>query len=597
MTDDLPFLPAADQVPFPWLLGIAATSALLAVLVLLWRVGERRAYRRAHARLVAEWDAGRGPRGTMTWSPWRRRFIPSEVNADPGPLHPASDAAPATSGDSTPSRWAAAKTAAIKTAPGLLLVYFLAVIAGLSATGLTGFGADNMGLTGPWPYLLFFALDGAAALCAVLQTRRVARNEAAGGPRLAVWGLILASAYFNATHAPDKPGAAAAYALLPIVGAVLFEFVLAETRRGKHARPDRKLDWSRWLHPVERIRVELILATDEQLTAAAATLRVRVLAAARHLYALHQALVRLEQATGRWAERNRRKAAIAAERKAQAALIHAGVTDPDVMVAVVREMQVLTQARRLATLDYTNPSEAALFVANLMVAPSEEALAALRRPLPTLVPAADPALRAEATGAGSAGEVPLAAPGTPAGSTLPAPHAPLGAGAGSGGQVPPAGSASAPAPVPSGAASGGGSSASTAGSGSSAGAGKSAGSDELPRGRLAKQKAARAAWEAAITAGGPLLTTADLMEVSGAAPSTARNWRAAWIKEPEAAALDVGAADVPEETPEEFAARTLNAGDAETGAANGAPSAPSSADAMSAVSAASDDSDREPALV
>ena len=54
--------------------------------------------------------------------------------------------------------------------------------AGISAQGLTGFARDNMGLPGPWPYLLFFALDGAAGVCAVLLMRRAARAEAAARP-------------------------------------------------------------------------------------------------------------------------------------------------------------------------------------------------------------------------------------------------------------------------------------------------------------------------------------------------------------------------------------------------------------------------------
>jgi hypothetical protein len=46
-----------------------------------------------------------------------------------------------------------------------------AVAAGISAQGLIGFPRDNMALRGPWPYLLFFALDGAAGVCAVLLMR------------------------------------------------------------------------------------------------------------------------------------------------------------------------------------------------------------------------------------------------------------------------------------------------------------------------------------------------------------------------------------------------------------------------------------------
>ena len=94
------------------------------------------------------------------------------------------------------------REAAASAAQYVLLGGFASVAAGISAQGLTGFARDNMGLTGPWPYLLFLALDGAAGVCAVLLTRRAARAESGLAPRLAVWGLVAASATFNFTHAP-----------------------------------------------------------------------------------------------------------------------------------------------------------------------------------------------------------------------------------------------------------------------------------------------------------------------------------------------------------------------------------------------------------
>ncbi|MGH3123209.1 MAG: DUF2637 domain-containing protein, partial [Streptosporangiaceae bacterium] len=163
----------------------------------------------------------------------------------------------------------------------LLLGGFAAVATGISAQGLTGFARQNMGLAGPWPYLLFLALDGAAGVCAVLMTRRAARAESGLGPRLAVWGLVAASASFNASHAPHRAGAPEAFAMMPVVAAVLFEFTLRELRQRAAGRPDRKLDALRWLYPVERLRVQRLLAADGQLPAREATRRVRAEQAAR----------------------------------------------------------------------------------------------------------------------------------------------------------------------------------------------------------------------------------------------------------------------------------------------------------------------------
>ena len=133
-----------------------------------------------------------------------------------------------------------------------------------------------MELRGPWPYLLFFALDGAAGVCAVLLARRAARAESGLAPRLAVWGLVASSSFFNWTHAPRRPAAPEAFGLMPVIAALLFEFCLREIRLRTANRADRKLSALRWLRPAERIRVQLRLAADEQVSAEEATRQVRV---------------------------------------------------------------------------------------------------------------------------------------------------------------------------------------------------------------------------------------------------------------------------------------------------------------------------------
>ena len=163
-----------------------------------------------------------------------------------------------------------------------------------------------MELTGAWPYLLFFALDGAAGVCAVLLVRRAARAESGLAPRLAVWGLVAASSTFNWTHAPRRPAAAEAFGLMPVVAALLFEFCLRELRlRTLADRAGRTLSAWRWLHPAERIRVQLRMAADEQLPAEAATRHVRVDHAARRLYQLRTALDAHDQSACAWRDRPR----------------------------------------------------------------------------------------------------------------------------------------------------------------------------------------------------------------------------------------------------------------------------------------------------
>ena len=255
------------------------------------------------------------------------------------------------------------REAAASAAQYVLLGGFASVAAGISAQGLTGFARDNMGLHGAWPYLLFLALDGAAGVCAVLLTRRAARAESGLAPRLAVWGLVAASASFNFTHAPRRPAAPEAFGLMPVIAAILFEFTLRELQL-RAGRADRRLAALRWLHPAERVRVQLRLAADDHMSAEAATRRVRIDLAARRLYQLRRALLAQGRAArpGGMAARRARLA----EHRAHAALIRAGFDDQAIAAQVLRQVQVLTRTRDLARLDYTTAGAAQAAIASLI---------------------------------------------------------------------------------------------------------------------------------------------------------------------------------------------------------------------------------------
>ena len=255
------------------------------------------------------------------------------------------------------------REAAASAAQYVLLGGFASVATGISAQGLTGFARDNMGLHGAWPYLLFLALDGAAGVCAVLLTRRAARAESGLAPRLAVWGLVAASASFNFTHAPRRPAAPEAFGLMPVIAAILFEFTLRELQL-RAGRADRRLAALRWLHPAERVRVQLRLAADDHISAEAATRRVRIDLAARRLYQLRRALLAQGRAArpGGMAARRARLA----EHRAHAALIRAGFDDQAIAAQVLRQVQVLTRTRDLARLDYTTAGAAQAAIASLI---------------------------------------------------------------------------------------------------------------------------------------------------------------------------------------------------------------------------------------
>jgi hypothetical protein len=237
----------------------------------------------------------------------------------------------------------------------LLLGGFAAVASGVSSQGLTGFARSSMALAGPWPYLLFFALDGAAGVCAVLLARRAARAGGSAAPRLAVWGLVAASAAFNAAHAPRHPGAPEAYALMPVIAAVLFEFCLQETRSTRAGRPGRRLSALGWLHPAERVRIRLRMAADETLPASEAVRRVRIESAAKSLYRLRTVLHPQDRAADDPLASRRAGRAL---RRAHAALTRAGFTDAATAAEVLRHVQILTMTAALAALDYASPDAA-----------------------------------------------------------------------------------------------------------------------------------------------------------------------------------------------------------------------------------------------
>jgi hypothetical protein len=272
------------------------------------------------------------------------------------------------------ARRARAREVAAGVAQYGLLFGFAAVAAAISAHGLFGFARVNMGLGGPWPYLLWGALDGAAGLCAVLLMRRAARGESAAAPRLAV-------------------------ALMPVIAAVLFEFSLRETRH-LAAGTRRRLAGLGWLRPGERIRAWLMLSADGAISAETATHRVRVDCAARRLTVLRQVQAARDRAPV--------PAVVAgcrvrrAERRAQSALVRVRFTDPIVAAEVLRQVQVLTLTSALATLDYTTPDHAQAALASLIASGHDR--------LPATSPSGGPVLaRWSCTAGGAADAVRLPA--------------------------------------------------------------------------------------------------------------------------------------------------------------------------------------------
>ena len=223
----------------------------------------------------------------------------------------------------------------------VLLGGFASTAAGISAQGLVGFARSNMALRGPWPYLLFSALDGAAGVCAVLLVRRVARAEPGLAPG---WPCGAWSPPAAWTHAPRRPAAPEAFGLMPVIAALLFEFCLREVRlAARRTRQTRTLDALRWLRPAQSAIQGPALHGRRPAGASAGNHRSGstpppggcTTSSARSRLPTHEQAARPGMLTARRIRR--------AQRRACGALIRAGFTEPLIAFAVLRQVQAMTQ--------------------------------------------------------------------------------------------------------------------------------------------------------------------------------------------------------------------------------------------------------------
>lgn len=142
------------------------------------------------------------------------------------------------------------KTKRENAAENLLVFGFVFVVGGLIMQGLIPFARDDMGLTGPWPYLLFFALDGMAAYFGLISYRLAKEGAKATSPRIMVLAIMGGSAWFQWAHADgrDLP-ARVAWAALPLIAGYLWETTLKYRRRAwkkANTNTGRQVPRARW---------------------------------------------------------------------------------------------------------------------------------------------------------------------------------------------------------------------------------------------------------------------------------------------------------------------------------------------------------------
>ncbi|MCG7524044.1 DUF2637 domain-containing protein [Streptomyces sp. OfavH-34-F] len=222
-----------------------------------------------------------------------------------------------------------------------LTLVIAAAAAALSATGLRRVGRHQMGLADPFDLLPFIALDIAAMVCGRRARRRARTGQGPGLSGILFWVLAGTSSLFSAAEAASPLGAAVR-AVWPVLAAVLWELGSLEERRAARSnrtRPDRRLALIRLFHPVEAVRVALLLAARQELTQEEATAEVRISRAAYRWYRLRRAqeAVRKSGRTTRWAFR---LLEARADGRAQNASERARCADPAVLEQVVGRLQL-----------------------------------------------------------------------------------------------------------------------------------------------------------------------------------------------------------------------------------------------------------------
>jgi hypothetical protein len=120
----------------------------------------------------------------------------------------------------------------------------------------------GLGLSGAWPWVTFFALDAAAAVCVCLVVYCASRGESAGIFGLLVWVFAAMSAFANYQHASGLQARDAVwfFPAMSIAGPFLLEMVIRRIRKwvqegtGQRARHSVSFGFARWVPGVGATR-------------------------------------------------------------------------------------------------------------------------------------------------------------------------------------------------------------------------------------------------------------------------------------------------------------------------------------------------------
>lgn len=138
---------------------------------------------------------------------------------------------------------------ALATIAAVLLTAVVIAPISLSAQNIIGWAADPTGLnlTGPWPVVVFFALDAAAAVCVLLVILLTMLGRTAREFGVLVWAFCLTSAWASYSHglAELENGVRDAWWAMPIfsvAGVGLFELIMRRARQLAQEGTGRRAD-------------------------------------------------------------------------------------------------------------------------------------------------------------------------------------------------------------------------------------------------------------------------------------------------------------------------------------------------------------------
>ncbi|MFI7598408.1 hypothetical protein [Actinoplanes sp. NPDC049681] len=124
---------------------------------------------------------------------------------------------------------------ALLTVVGMLLAGVIVAPIALSSQDIIAWAASptGLGLAGPWPWVTFFALDAAAAVCVGLVVYCAWRGESAGVFAWLVWAFAGMSAYANYSHSSGSAARDAVwfFPAMSLAGPFLLEIVVRRVRR------------------------------------------------------------------------------------------------------------------------------------------------------------------------------------------------------------------------------------------------------------------------------------------------------------------------------------------------------------------------------